>query len=78
MHLSRTGAICAVVRSIKINLATMEIPLRHLFAIALAFCLTGQVRADDVILIGDAPLPVGIEISGAENSPFVGVWAGTW
>lgn len=52
--------------------------MRLLCAIALAFCLTGQVRAGETILIGDAPLPVGIEISEAENSPFIGVWMGTW
>ena len=52
--------------------------MRLVCAIALAYCLTGQVRADDTILIGDAPLPVGIEISEAGNSPFIGVWMGTW
>ncbi|WP_171232749.1 S9 family peptidase [Ruegeria sp. HKCCA4812] len=52
--------------------------MRPLFAFALAICLTGQARADETILIGDAPLPVGIEIREAENSPFIGVWTGTW
>ncbi|WP_282052825.1 alpha/beta hydrolase family protein [Phaeobacter inhibens] len=52
--------------------------MRLLFAFALAVCLTGQARADETILIGDAPLPVGIEIREAENSPFIGVWTGTW
>lgn len=52
--------------------------MRLLSAIALSVCLTGQVRADDTILIDDAPLPVGIEISETANSPFVGVWIGKW
>ena len=30
------------------------------------------------MLIGDAPLPVGIEIGEAGNSPFIGIWMGTW
>ncbi|MEM9350574.1 MAG: CocE/NonD family hydrolase [Pseudomonadota bacterium] len=52
--------------------------MRGLFAIAIALCFLGQVRADETILIGDAPLPVGIEINDTGNSPFVGVWMGTW
>lgn len=52
--------------------------MRTFLAIVLAVCLTGHVRADDRILIGDAPLPVDIEISEPENSPFVGVRLGTW
>ncbi|MEM6637960.1 MAG: CocE/NonD family hydrolase [Pseudomonadota bacterium] len=52
--------------------------MRALFSLAIALCFTGQVRADETILIGDAPLPMGIEINDADNSPFVGVWIGTW
>lgn len=52
--------------------------MRTLFAIAVAFCFAGQVRADETVFIGDAPLPAGIAISETDNSPFVGVWIGRW
>ena len=52
--------------------------MRPLFAIALAVCLTGHARADETILIGDAPLPLGIEISEVGTPPFAGVWLGRW
>lgn len=52
--------------------------MRPPFAIALAVFLIGQARADDTIFIGDAPLPVGIEIGEAGTSPFIGVWMGAW
>lgn len=52
--------------------------MRPLFAIALAVCLTGHARADETILIGDAPLPAGIEISEVGTAPYAGVWLGRW
>ena len=52
--------------------------MRALIAVTLAICLTAQAWADETIMIGDAPLPVDIAISEEENSPFIGVWTGTW
>lgn len=52
--------------------------MRPLLVVALTICLTGAARAQDTILIGDAPLPVNIEINEMEKSPFVGFWVGAW
>lgn len=52
--------------------------MRLLFAIAIAFSLASHVRAEDMLSIGDVPLPIDIEISEEGNSPFSGVWLGRW
>jgi len=52
--------------------------MRPLMLIGLAFCLAGQLHAEDTISIGDAPLPINIEIGNTENSPFTGIWLGRW
>ncbi|AUQ74807.1 alpha/beta hydrolase family protein [Phaeobacter piscinae] len=52
--------------------------MRLFFALAILLPLAGQVRAEDTILIGDAPLPAGIAIGDAGHSPFAGIWVGRW
>ncbi len=49
-----------------------------LFAVATAISVASQVRAENTILIGDVPLPSGIEINEEGNSLFAGVWVGRW
>ena len=51
---------------------------RFAIAIAIAISLSAQLRAADKILIGDVPLPSGIEINERGDSQFVGLWLGRW
>ena len=52
--------------------------MRPLFALAFAASVAGPAGAEESVLIGDVPLPTGIEITEAEDASFFGVWTGRW